>query len=31
VERLMASGFPGPVNIGSEELISLDGLAETYA
>ncbi len=27
VERLMASGFPGPVNLGSEEMISLDGLA----
>jgi GDP-D-mannose 3',5'-epimerase len=27
IERLMASDFTGPVNIGSEEMVSLDGLA----
>lgn len=28
VERLMASDFSGPVNIGSEEMITINGLAE---
>jgi len=26
--RLMRSSFPGPVNIGSEEMVTIDGLAE---
>jgi GDP-D-mannose 3',5'-epimerase len=29
VRRLMDSDFTGPVNIGSEEMITIDGLAET--
>jgi len=29
VRRFMDSSFPGPVNIGSEEMISIDALAET--
>lgn len=28
VRRLMESGFAGPVNIGSEEMVTIDGLAE---
>jgi nucleoside-diphosphate-sugar epimerase len=28
VERLMASDFPGPVNIGSEEMVSINDLAQ---
>ncbi len=31
VQRLMRSDFPGPVNIGSEELISINGLARMAA
>jgi nucleoside-diphosphate-sugar epimerase len=27
--RLMRSGFSGPVNIGSEEMVTIDGLADT--
>ena len=27
--RLMRSGFEGPVNIGSEEMVTIDGLADT--
>lgn len=29
VRRLMRSNFPGPVNVGSEEMVSINGLAET--
>ena len=29
VRRLMESEFPGPVNVGSEEMVTINGLAET--
>jgi len=31
VRRLMESDFPGPVNVGSEEMITINGLAEMVA
>ena len=31
VRRLVASDFEGPVNIGSEEMVTINGLAESIA